>query len=210
MKIRTSWLHVGCLALTTVACGGTTDDAAPKDAVADLLYVGACTPADCDGQPVSEIGCAEGQPQYVCSAKGGNACSVDVECPAADPDGTVSFAPCEDAQCGPTPTAPEAECPEGYAWRSAQCGSLNGGACAWANSCTKVPTPGTTVDPSKVGAACGVDVQCTKAGEQCVVLPEDSGIEGAHCVANPCELLGCSADKCLQRESYPAQVSCAD
>lgn len=210
MMNRTSWLHVGCLALAAVGCGTTAGEPSSSDAVADLLYVGACSPADCDGQAVMEIGCADGQPSYVCSAQNGGTCSVDVECPAADPDGTVGFAPCEDARCGATPAAPEAECPEGYAWSAVQCGSPNGGACAWANHCAKIPAPVSAVDQSKLGPACDVDVQCTNPGEQCLTFPAGSGVDGARCAANPCELIGCAAGKCQVLETYPGQLRCAD
>lgn len=195
-----------------VACGSTTP--APgtpgdTDTAAGYLYVGACTPSVCDGLPVQEIGCPSGQPEYVCSARPNGQCGIDVKCPAnaSNPDQSVSFGFCEETQCGPKPGSPADACPTGYAWTSSQCGSLNGGACAWANGCYPPKDP-LTVDQSKIGKACGLDIGNCEAPEGCVTLPPESGVTGAHCIADPCAAISCPTDKCIILESYPGQVQC--
>lgn len=206
--------HVGALAFgfALVACNGSSSagdlggDTPNTDTAAGYLYLGACTPSVCNDLPVAEIGCASGQPEYVCSARSNGQCAIDVRCPSSSPDDTVSFAPCEDSQCGPKPGNPAEACPSGYEWTGSQCGSLNGAACAWANGCYPPKEP-LTVDQSKIGKACGLDVSCD-APESCVTLPRESGVEGAHCIADPCAAISCPTDRCMILESYPGQVRC--
>ena len=212
MKLRTmSWISGACLGLCLVACNGSTDSDPPagggsNDIASGYLYLGACTPDACAALPVPEIGCAEGQPEYVCSARTGNECSITVTCPgASDADRSVSFGHCEDAECGPKPGTPAEACPAGYEWGGSTCGSLDGAACAWANGCYEKKEP-ITVDPNAVGKACGVDVQCD-APQSCAVMPPETGIEGAHCYADPCAALQCPGE-CIIQESYPGQVRC--
>lgn len=204
-------LHIGCLALFVAACGGSADgvpgDSTPNTASADLLYVGACTPAECDG-PVPELGCADRPGEYVCSASNGAACSIHLECPAGgdDPDQSTSFAACEDAECGASPSEPVTDCPAGYSWSAPRCGSLDDNACAWGTQCTKKPAA-RRIDATKLGKACDASSGPCDGSQQCVSF---EGVEGAHCVQDPCALLACPADKCVSMESYPVQVRCTE
>ena len=109
-------------------------------------------------------------------------------------------------QCGPTPTGPEAACPTGYSWSAPQCGKLNGDACAWGNHCAK-DVAKSDVDETKLGKVCDANSGPCDGTEQCVALP---GVDVAHCVQDPCGLIGCPADKCISLDSYPAQVRCTE
>lgn len=208
------WIPGVGLGLVLAACGGTTSEpSAPgggpgTDTAAGYLYVGACTPSVCSGLPVPEIGCATGEPEYVCSARPSGDCAVDVRCPAdaSDPDGAVSFAPCEDVECGPKPGTPAEACPAGYEWGGSTCGKLNDRACAWANGCYVKGEP-IEVDQSKIGKACGIDVSC-EAPAGCVTLPPETNVQGAHCIVDPCAAISCPSNRCVVLESYPGQVRC--
>lgn len=132
-----SFLGVALLA----ACGGSVagpgdNNQTVKPSHQAYRYLDSCTPSAC-GDAIPKIGCASGETTPICS---GAACTWSVECSGGADDGTTSWSTCSDSQCGAAPTAPPDACPDGYKWSEPSCGSLNDGACSWAQSCYPKPS----------------------------------------------------------------------
>lgn len=191
------------------ACGGSSTDSSQ----AEYVYDGACTKEACADLQRPDTDCTETAPLFKCSAAADGQCAFSYTCPSKDdPGAAVSFSPCDDAACGPKPTTgAEAGCAEGTEYTGATCGRLNNAkSCKWEPGCAKLGKP-IPVDPSKVGAACGIEgdvVQQCPQGEECLVLPLETGVRGAHCFTDACSLLGCPGNECITLDSFPGQISC--
>lgn len=148
----------------------------PPASATGYLYVGACQPSDCDGLPVPEIGCPDGQPRYVCSSNAAeSACRVSVICNEPD-NGSVSFSPCEESACGPKPATPGDACPAGHEWGAPQCGNLNDSGCSWAQHCQASPSDEACDDDAcgpkpEIAVVCddgsSTELACRKVGNSC-------------------------------------------
>jgi hypothetical protein len=106
-----------------------------------LNFVSPCTAGACGSVPSSS---KSTKPSCAPSGGGGSCGWSD-----PDPDGTVSFAACEESKCGKKPDA--SVCPSGTIFKGAQCGNENEKGCAWHSAC--VPPPSTTPCPNADG--CG-------------------------------------------------------
>lgn len=194
--------------LVLVAC--SSSKTAVDQSKDGILYEGNCDKAACADLDRPETDCTTTAPRFTCSDKGG-ACAITYECPSPDdPGAAVSFAPCADQECGAKPTTgAEAGCASGQKFTGASCGKLNGAStCKWHPGCATLGEP-IAVDPAKLGPACsGSNPPCPSDKPHCVVLPLETGIEGAHCVADPCGIVGCPASQCAILESYPEQIAC--
>jgi hypothetical protein len=142
--------------------GGTGDDVSKRTAVS---FVAPCTAAVCGEVPESST--AE-KPE--CTATAGTCGWTD-----PDPNGSVSYRPCEDAECGTKPDA--SVCPAGTAFKGAACGSENSGACIWRSACspprstTPCPDPNDCGDMPLIGVICkdgsSGELACMKQGAKC-------------------------------------------
>jgi len=203
-----TWTTLGLLTLTALAC--STGEATGVGS-SEILYDDTCTKELCADLPRPDTDCTDTAPRFTCSAARDGQCAFSFTCPSKDdPGAAVSFSPCDDAECGTKPTtAAEAGCEAGKEFTGATCGRLNGSkTCAWASGCVALG-PRIDIDESKVGAECGLDAATCPTGAQCVVLPLETGVRGAHCIDDPCSLLGC-VDTCIMLDSYPGQVSCEE
>ena len=155
MYARISLIGLPALALALAACSsssgggsGNGDDVGHSEH--RLAYVEPCTPADCDGLPVPEIGCADSStPTLSCEPTGNGTCHIVPKCDggADDPDEPVSYESCEESECGPIP---QIGCPDGDTLAQS-CGSENDGPCLWTITC--IPPPSTT--PCQTPDGCG-------------------------------------------------------
>ncbi|MDF2695580.1 MAG: hypothetical protein K0S65_3963 [Labilithrix sp.] len=114
--------------LFLVACSGTTEPSANNAGDDDtqrtrtaLGFIAPCTATACGEVPPSS---KAANPE--CKPAAGS-------CAWADPNGTTSYRPCEESQCGAKPD--ESVCPAGTTFKGAACGSENEGACIWRSSC---------------------------------------------------------------------------
>lgn len=201
-------IALGLGALVFAACGSQDGIDQSKS---EIVYEGSCQKADCADLERPETDCTDTAPRFTCSDQHG-ACALSYVCPSPDdPGAAVSFSPCADAECGPKPTnEAEAGCASGQTFTDASCGKLNGSStCQWAPGCVTLGEP-ILVDPAAVGPACGLETNTTCPPDQphCVVLPLETGIDGAHCLADPCALIGCPTDSCIILSSYPGKVGC--
>ncbi len=132
-----------CLALSCAllagACSGTAASSAPAtETKQTLTFAGDCTDAACGSLP-SSLGT---EPTVKCAGASAAACAWA----PSDPNGTVSYRACTDAEC---PAKPGITCPTGTALASQTCGSENDAACQWSSSC--VPPRDTTPCPQTNG-----------------------------------------------------------
>jgi hypothetical protein len=178
---------------------------------ADIVYDGACTKQACADLTRPDTDCTETAPLFKCSPTSAGACAFTYTCPSKDdPGAATSFSPCSDEECGTKPTtAAEAGCATGAELTGSTCGRLNNQkVCAWQNGCVVVGAP-IAIDASKVGPVCGAETDAPCAtGAECVTIPLETGVRGAHCIADPCGLLGCSDESCIILDSFPGQVEC--
>lgn len=199
-------IGLGVLVATGLAC--STSD--PGVSRAEIVYEGQCTKASCADLTRPDTDCTDTAPLFTCSDSGGQ-CAFSYRCPSPDePNAAVSFSPCDDADCGAKPTTgDEAGCAAGTKFTGATCGKLNNAkTCKWNPGCVVLGAP-IPIDASKVGPACGnADAAVCPTGSQCVSLPLETGVEGAHCIADPCALIACPDAKCITSGSYPGSVSC--
>lgn len=162
-----------------LACGESTSDPngdqpAPGAPVyQSYRYVGSCTPSEC-GDAIPEIACADGETIPTCSANAGGSCNWTVDC-SSDPDGTVSWSQCQPSQCGDTPGQPADGCAPGYQWGEPSCGSLNGGACQWAQGCYPKPSAEACAEsecPTEIGLAARICDDGSTAQVACRRFPD--------------------------------------
>ena len=212
LLVRSALATLGFAGLAAVAaCSNDGVDSSQ----ATIQYAGSCTKADCADLERPDTNCTDTAPLFTCGEAANGTCGLTFRCPDSnEPGAAVSISPCDDAECGAKPTnAAEAGCATGREYTGSMCGKLNGSkTCTWQNGCAKLGEP-IDIDESKVGAECGIEddggiVQCP-SGQECVTLPLETGVRGAHCIADPCALLGCE-DECITATSYPGQVSCTD
>jgi len=146
LSLGSVWFLGVALAACTSSTTGEPSDARSGQA---LEYVAPCTPEECDGLPVPEIGCADGTtPTVSCAPADDGTCHVTPECDGDDDgDDTVSYAPCDADECGPIP---QIGCPSDHTLVTS-CGSENDAACTWTITC--VPPPSTT--PCATPDGCG-------------------------------------------------------
>ncbi len=115
----------------------TGDLGTPREAFG---FISPCTAGACGEVPSSSK-----SPKPSCSpSAGGGSCGWS----DPDPDGSVSFAPCEESKCGAKPDG--TICPAGTVFAGAQCGNENDQGCAWHSAC--VPPKSTT--PCKDATQC--------------------------------------------------------
>ncbi len=189
------------MALVLGACGAQPASPA-DDGASSLTFQGNCDRRVCADLPRPEIGCEHGAPKFVCAEGADTRCAIRAECPSADePNPAVSMFPCDEAECGPKPTTPEEACGPDRVWGGSTCGKLNGNACAWHSGC--VPH-NDRLDRSKIGEPCDQQARNCPEPAQCLTL---RGLQGAHCIADPCGALAC-AGNCLVLESEPPQYVC--
>src|SRR5262245_56468123 len=92
------------LGLFVAACSSSSDGGRNEgQSEQPLVYVDPCTPAECDGLPVIEIGCAHGSPILTCEPNANGICHIEPTCSDSGDDGVVSYAPCDPSACGPLP-----------------------------------------------------------------------------------------------------------
>ena len=186
-----------------VACHEAAPAAGTSDERAGLRYEGACTRDVCKELPVPDLGCEWGAPIHVCIARNGDECAVEARCPGADdPNSAQSMSPCDDAECGPKPTTATEACPGDLVWGGSTCGKLNGNACAWVHGCTP---PNENLDWNEIGPDCDQAQPACPERQECLTL---AGLQGAHCIGEPCAALSCPAERCVVLESSPPQYVC--
>jgi hypothetical protein len=145
MYVRNS-LALTCLVVFSACSSSIRDDGNDAHSGQALEYVAPCTPAECDGSAVPQIGCADdSEPTLSCAPDGNGTCHVTPVCDGDD--GVVSYEPCDPSECGPIP---QIGCPPDYTYVES-CGSENGAACVWTIDC--VPPPSTT--PCTIPDGCG-------------------------------------------------------
>ena len=177
----------------------------------EIVYEGQCDESACAGLERPETDCTNTAPRFTCSGQRG-ACAIRYDCPSpGDPTAAISFSPCADAECGVAPTnEAEAGCKSGQVFTGAACGRQNGASvCAWHPGCYTLGPP-IAVNPADLGPSCGwaTSEPCPEDKRYCTLMPRETGLEGAYCVADPCATLRCTEPRCSIQSSYPGEVLC--
>lgn len=200
-----AFVHAGIGSMALLGCDGHSSVSSRETGGEriGLRYEGVCTKDVCRDLPVPTLGCQTGAPKYVCTAHDEAHCAVEARCPGPDePNPAQSMFPCEETECGPKPTTAAEACPVDFVWGGSTCGKLNGNACAWVHGCMP---QNEDLDWSEIGSVCDQAQPACPEGQGCLTLP---GLQGAHCIGDPCAALSCPVERCVVLESSPPQYLC--
>lgn len=162
------------IGLLLAACSGTTnhaENAGDKSDKTETRREALSFVAPCNASACGEIPPSSHSAKPVCTPASESCTWSDL-----DPDTSVSYRQCAEAECGTKPD--ESVCPSGTTFKGAACGSEDEGPCVWRSSCA--PPPSTTPCPDADGCGPGKpligvicqdgsngDLACMKQGETC-------------------------------------------
>jgi len=157
-------LPAGLAALVGVGCESASSSTSPdvetpihpqpQPNAGEVRFTSPCTPGTCGSAPSS-------LESPHCKSQPGTA-PTPASCGWSDADGTVSYRPCADAECGVAPGADL--CPPSTIFRGNTCGSENEAACAWSTVCAPPPSTTPCSDPEGCGAQPAIGVICSDGG----------------------------------------------